>query len=35
MGGNFSRDWPVFFLLGLVVVFAVAVIINGNKQGKK
>lgn len=34
MGINFAQNWPVYILLAAVVIFFIAVIINGNKQEK-
>jgi hypothetical protein len=34
MTGNLLQDWPVYVLLGGVVVFVIYVIIKGN-QGEK
>ncbi len=35
MTGHFYQDWPVYFLLGVVVIFFGYVIIKGNMPEKK
>lgn len=35
MGVNFAQDWPVFILLGAVVVFFLYVVISGRKNSQK
>lgn len=35
MTGNLAQDWPVYFLLGIVVLFFGYVIIKGNMPDKK
>lgn len=35
MTGNLYQDWPVYFLLGVVVIFFGYVIIKSNFPGKK
>lgn len=35
MTGNLYQDWPVYFLLGVVVIFFGYVIIKGNMSEKK
>lgn len=32
MTGNLYQDWPVYFLLGAVVIFFIYAIIKGNKK---
>jgi len=35
MTGNLAQDWPVYVLLGIVVLFFGYVIVKGNMQDKK
>jgi len=35
MMGNLAQDWPVYFLLGVVVFFFTYVIIKGNQKPKE